>query len=180
MIFRQLLHEGLAAASYLVGCVAKGEAAVVDPSLSAETYTALAAEKGLQIVAVFETHMHADFFSTGRAIAALTGATMYVPRLADVQFPHQPIDDGDVVNIGNLVIQAVHTPGHTPEHTAYAVSDTPRSNAPWFVGSKSARGRTRNCRFVRANRNDKRPMRSGYDQRARDCEGLARQCFAAR
>ena len=133
MIFRQLLHEGLAAASYLVGCVAKGEAAVVDPSLSAETYTALAAEKGLQIVAVFETHMHADYFSTGRAIAALTGATMYVPRLADVQFPHQPIDDGDVVNIGNLVIHAVHTPGHTPEHTAYAVSDTPRSNAPWFV-----------------------------------------------
>ena len=73
MIFRQLLHEGLAAASYLIGCVAKGEAAVVDPSLSAETYTTLAAEKGLQIVAVFETHMHADFFSTGRAIAALTG-----------------------------------------------------------------------------------------------------------
>ena len=133
MIFRQLLHEGLAAASYLIGCVAKGEAAVVDPSLSAETYTALAAEKGLQIVAVFETHMHADFFSTGRAIAALTGATIYVPRLADVQFPHQPIDDGDVVNIGNLVIRALHTPGHTPEHTAYAVSDTPRSNEPWFV-----------------------------------------------
>jgi hydroxyacylglutathione hydrolase len=53
--------------------------------------------------------------------------------LADVQFPHQPIDDGDVVNIGNLVIRALHTPGHTPEHTAYAVSDTPRSNEPWFV-----------------------------------------------
>ena len=133
MIFRQLLHEGLAAASYLIGCVAKGEAAVVDPSLSAETYTALAAEKGLQIVAVFETHMHADYFSTGRAIAALTGATIYVPRLADVQFPHQPIDDGDVVNIGNLMVRALHTPGHTPEHTAYAVSDTPRSNEPWFI-----------------------------------------------
>ena len=133
MIFRQLLHEGLAAASYLIGCVAKGEAAVVDPSLSAETYTALAAEKGLQIVAVFETHMHADYFSTGRAIAAQTGATIYAPRLADVQFPHQPIDDGDVVNIGNLVIRAMHTPGHTPEHTAYVVSDTPRSSKPWFV-----------------------------------------------
>jgi len=133
MIFRQLLHESLAAASYLIGCTAQGAAAVVDPSLSAETYTALAAEKGLQIVAVFETHMHADYFSTGRAIAALTGATIYAPRLADVQFPHQPIDDGDVVNIGNLVVRAIHTPGHTPEHTAYAVSDTPRSNEPWFV-----------------------------------------------
>ena len=133
MIFRQLLHEGLAAASYLIGCVAKGEAAVVDPSLSAETYTALAAEKGLQIVAVFETHMHADYFSTGRAIAAQTGATIYAPRLADVQFPHQPIDDGEVINIGNLAIRAMHTPGHTPEHTAYVVIDTPRSTEPWFV-----------------------------------------------
>lgn len=133
MIFRQLLHEGLAAASYLIGCVANGAAAVVDPSLSAETYTALAAEKGLQIVAVFETHMHADYLSTGRAIAALTGATIYAPRLADVQFPHQAIDDGAVINIGNVVVRAMHTPGHTPEHTAYVVSDAPRSTEPWFV-----------------------------------------------
>ena len=133
MIFRQFMHEGLAAASYLIGCVAKGEAMVVDPSLDAESYITVAAEKGLQIVAVFETHMHADYFSTGRAIAALTGATIYAPRLADVQFAHHPIDDGDTVNIGNLVVRAVHTPGHTPEHTAYAVSDTPRSNEPWFV-----------------------------------------------
>lgn len=133
MIFRQLLHEGIAAASYLIGCTATGEAAVIDPLLSAETYTVLAAEKGLQITAVFETHMHADYFSTGRAIAALTGATIYAPRLADVRFPHQPIDDGDEVKIGNLVVRALHTPGHTPEHTAYVVSDTPRSNEPWFV-----------------------------------------------
>jgi len=133
MIFRQLFHEGMAAASYLIGCIAKGEAAVIDPALPAETYITLAAEKGLQIKAVFETHMHADYYSTGRAIQALTGATIYAPRLADVQFPHHPIDDNDEFHIGNLVVRAIHTPGHTPEHTAYAVSDTPRAARPWFV-----------------------------------------------
>lgn len=133
MIFRQLFHEGMAAASYLIGCIAKGEAAVIDPALPAETYITLAAEKGLQIKAVFETHMHADYYSTGRAIQALTGATIYAPRLADVQFPHHPVDDNDEFHIGNLVVRAIHTPGHTPEHTAYAVSDTPRATRPWFV-----------------------------------------------
>jgi len=133
MIFRQLFNERIAAASYLIGCIAKGEAAVIDPALPAETYATLAAEKGLQITAIFETHMHADYYSTGRALQALTGATIYAPRLADVQFPHQPIDDGDEVKIGNLVVRAVHTPGHTPEHTAYVVSDTPRTERPWFV-----------------------------------------------
>ena len=133
MIFRQLFHEGMAAASYLIGCIAKGEAAVIDPALPAETYITLAAEKGLQIKVVLETHMHADYYSTGRAIQALTGATIYAPRLADVQFPHHAVDDNDEFHIGNLVVRAIHTPGHTPEHTAYAVSDTPRATRPWFV-----------------------------------------------
>lgn len=133
MIFRQFMHEGIAAASYLIGCREKGEAMVVDPSLRAESYITVAAEKGLQIVAIFETHMHADYFSTGRAIAALTGATIYAPRTAEVQFAHSPLDDNDVVTIGNLLVRAIHTPGHTPEHTAYAVCDAPRGNEPWFV-----------------------------------------------
>ncbi|MFM2308537.1 MAG: hypothetical protein RLY87_657 [Chloroflexota bacterium] len=133
MIFRQLFVEPIAAASYLIGCIAKGEAAIVDPGLPAEEYVTLAAEKGLRITAIFETHMHADYYSTGRAIQALTGATIYAPRLADIQFAHQPIDDGSEVHIGNIVIRALHTPGHTPEHMAYVVSDTPRSDKPWFV-----------------------------------------------
>lgn len=133
MIFRQLFNESIAAASYMIGCIAKGEAAVVDPSLPAEVYATLAAEKGLQITSIFETHMHADYYSTGRALQALTGATIYAPRLADIQFPHHPIDDGDEVHIGNLIVRALHTPGHTPEHTAYVVSDTPRTERPWFV-----------------------------------------------
>ena len=133
MIFRPLYLEPVAAASYLIGCIAKGEAAIIDPGLPAEQYVTLAAEKGLRITAVFETHMHADYFSTGRAIQALTGATIYAPRIADVRYAHEPIDDGTEVHIGNIVIRALHTPGHTPEHMAYLVSDTPRAANPWFV-----------------------------------------------
>jgi hydroxyacylglutathione hydrolase len=133
MIFRQLLNESVAAASYLIGCAATGEAAVVDPSLPAEHYALLAADKGLRITTIFETHLHADYISTGRALAALTGATVRVPRTAEVAYEHQPLDDGDRLMVGNVAVTALHTPGHTPEHTAYLVSDTPRAERPWFV-----------------------------------------------
>ncbi|MFM2032230.1 MAG: hypothetical protein RLZZ297_995 [Chloroflexota bacterium] len=133
MIFRQYILDSVSAASYLIGCIAQGEAIVVDPSLAAEHYVTAAAEKGLRIVAVAETHMHADYYSTARAIQALTGATIYAPRIADVRFAHQAIDDGSEIRIGNLIIRAVHTPGHTPEHMSYTVTDTPRATEPWFV-----------------------------------------------
>lgn len=133
MIFRQLLNESIAQASYLIGCVATGEAAVVDPSLPAEQYALLAADKGLRITAVLETHMHADYFSTGRALARITGAQIYVPERADVRFPHQALTDGEVVQVGNVAIRALHTPGHTPEHMSYLISDTPRSEDVWFA-----------------------------------------------
>lgn len=133
MIFRQLLNESLAAASYLLGCAASGEAVVVDPSLPAEQYALLAADRGLRITIVLETHLHADYISTGRALAALTGATIALPRRAEARFPHRPLDDGDELRVGNLVVTALHTPGHTPEHTCYLVADPPRAARPWFV-----------------------------------------------
>jgi hydroxyacylglutathione hydrolase len=133
MIFRQLLNESVAAASYLIGCAAKGEAAVVDPSLPAEQYALLAADKGLRITYILETHLHADYISTGRALAALTGALIAVPRSAEVAYDHHPLDDGEQLMVGNIALTALHTPGHTPEHTAYLVSDTPRAERPWFV-----------------------------------------------
>lgn len=133
MIFRQFLNEPIAAASYLIGCTATGEAAVIDPSLPASTYALFAADKGLRINSILETHMHADYFSTGRALAALTDARLYVPQLAEAQFEHTPLHDGDCVQVGNIGIRALHTPGHTPEHMAYTVTDTPRAERPWFV-----------------------------------------------
>ncbi|MCS6846184.1 MAG: MBL fold metallo-hydrolase [Anaerolineae bacterium] len=142
MIFRQFLNEPLSAASYLIGCVATGEAAVVDPSLPAEDYILAAADKGLKITKVIETHFHADYFSTGRAIAALTGATIYAPSRDDIQgeatsatvlFDHVRVNDGDKIQVGNITLTAIHTPGHTPEHMSYAISDNPRAERPWMV-----------------------------------------------
>jgi len=133
MIFRQLLNEPIAAASYLIGCAATGEAAVVDPSLPAERYALLAADKGLRITHVLETHLHADYISTGRALAALTGARIALPRRAEAGFGHHPLDDGDELRVGSVAIRALHTPGHTPEHTCYLVADTPRADRPWFA-----------------------------------------------
>lgn len=133
MIFRQLLNESIAAASYLIGCVASGEAVVVDPGLPAERYALLAADKGLRITRILETHLHADYFSTGRALAAITGARIGLPRRAEARFDHDPLDDGDELCVGNVLIRALHTPGHTPEHTSYLVTDTARAEQPWFV-----------------------------------------------
>jgi hydroxyacylglutathione hydrolase len=133
MIFRQLLNEPIAAASYLLGCAATGEAAVIDPSLPAEQYALLAADRGLRIVAVAETHLHADYLSSGRALAALTGATLFLPRRAEARLAHTPLDDGQTIAVGRLALTALHTPGHTPEHTCYLVADTPRAERPWFA-----------------------------------------------
>jgi hydroxyacylglutathione hydrolase len=133
MIFRQLLDDRVAAASYLIGCVAAGEAVVVDPSLPAEQYALLAADRGLRITTVLETHLHADYISTGRALAVLCGARLRLPARAEARFAHDPIADGECVQLGKIAITALHTPGHTPEHTAYLVADTPRAERPWFV-----------------------------------------------
>ncbi|MCS6841771.1 MAG: rhodanese-like domain-containing protein [Roseiflexus sp.] len=142
MIFRQFLNEAVSAASYLIGCVQTGESAVVDPGLPPEEYLMAAADKGLRITAIVETHFHADYFSTGRALAALTGATIYAPSRDDIEneitgasvhYPHTRVRDGDEIRIGNIILRAIHTPGHTPEHMAYAVIDTPRSDQPWMV-----------------------------------------------
>ncbi|MCX7939853.1 MAG: rhodanese-like domain-containing protein [Thermoflexales bacterium] len=142
MIFRQFLNESISAASYLIGCAQKGVAAVVDPSLPPDVYLMAAADKGLRITTVIETHFHADYISTGRALAAQTGAVIYAPSRDDIEnditgasvhYPHIRVRDGDEIRIGNVVIRALHTPGHTPEHMAYLVIDTPRSNEPWMV-----------------------------------------------
>jgi hydroxyacylglutathione hydrolase len=133
MLFRQFLNESVAAASYLIGCSASGEAVVVDPSLPAEHYAFFAADKGLRVVAVLETHMHADYVSTGRALALLTGAQLYLPVLAEARLEHTPVSDRFRLTVGKVRLDALHTPGHTPEHTCYTVTDSARAAQPWFV-----------------------------------------------
>ena len=131
MLFRLIYDEGLAQAAYLIGCQRSGDAIVIDPERDVDRYLDLARAHGLRIVAVAETHIHADFLSGARELARQTNATVYVSGmggdawrsrwLEDV--PHRELVDGDRFEVGGIELQAVYTPGHTPEHLSYLVTD---------------------------------------------------------
>ena len=135
MMFKQFRYEPLGAASYLVGCVRAKEAVIVDPiaDVGTDFYVIEAADLGLSIIGVLETHVHADFRSCARELAELTGGTHWLHESAPVRYPFTPLRDGDTIEIGKVRITAIHTPGHTPEHTSYLITDTARSPDPWFV-----------------------------------------------
>ena len=133
MIFRQIIHDDLACASYLVGDEEAGVAAVVDPGFEVDEHLELARYLGVDIEHVLETHNHADHVSGHGRLAAATGATIHVHRSAAPAYDHEPLDDGDELVLGSLVIRALHTPGHRPEHTAFALVDTRRGEDPWAV-----------------------------------------------
>jgi glyoxylase-like metal-dependent hydrolase (beta-lactamase superfamily II)/rhodanese-related sulfurtransferase len=132
VIFRQLVHDDLGCASYLIGDEDEGVAAVVDPRLDIDEYLRLARFLGVRIEHIFETHNHADHVSGHGRLAAATGATIHIHRIASPDYDHDPIDDGWELRLGGITVRALHTPGHRPEHTAYAlIAD--RSEQPWAV-----------------------------------------------
>jgi glyoxylase-like metal-dependent hydrolase (beta-lactamase superfamily II)/rhodanese-related sulfurtransferase len=133
VIFRQLTHDDLGCASYLIGDSHAGVAAVVDPKLDIDEYLRLARYLGVHIDHVLETHNHADHVSGHGRLAAATGATIHIHRLAEAGYHHEPFEDGWELQLGGLVVRALHTPGHRPEHTAFALTDTDRSDEPWAV-----------------------------------------------
>ena len=133
MIFRQLIHDDLGCASYLIGDEDAGVAAVVDPRLDIDEYLRLARYLGVRIEHVLETHNHADHVSGHGRLVAATGATVHIHREADPEYDHEPFGDGWELELGSLRVRALHTPGHRPEHTAFALIDTARSNEPWAV-----------------------------------------------
>ncbi|HEU4973632.1 MAG TPA: MBL fold metallo-hydrolase [Baekduia sp.] len=133
MIFRQITHDDLGCASYLIGDEDAGVAAVVDPKLDVEEYLALARYMGVRIEHILETHNHADHVSGHGRLAAATGATIHVHRLAEPDYDHEPFDDGWELELGSVRVRALHTPGHRPEHTAFALIDTARGPEPWAV-----------------------------------------------
>jgi len=138
MIIRNFYDDSLAQASYLVACGATGEAAIIDPLRDIEPYLRMAKKLGLRITAAMETHIHADYLSGTRELSAGTGATMYLSDEGGVdwqyEFANEPkairLKDGDVITLGNLSLKAIHTPGHTPEHMAYLLTDHPVSDMP--------------------------------------------------
>ncbi len=133
MIFRQITHDDLGCASYLVGDEKAGVAAVVDPRFEIDEYLQLARYFGVAIEHILETHNHADHVSGHGRLAATTGATIHIHRLAEPDYEHEAFDDGDELEVGQLLIRALHTPGHRPEHTAFALIDRERGNDPWAV-----------------------------------------------
>jgi hydroxyacylglutathione hydrolase len=133
VIFRQLTHDDLGCASYLVGDHDAGVAAVVDPRFEIDEYLELARYLDVQVDHVLETHNHADHVSGHGRLAAATGATIHVHRLAEAEYEHEPFDDGFELELGSLTVRAIHTPGHRPEHTAFALIDRDRSEEPWAV-----------------------------------------------
>src|ERR671916_3019414 len=133
MLFRQLTHDDLGCASYLVGDEGAGVAAVGDPRLDIDEYLRLARYTGVHIDHILETHNHADHVSGHGRLAAATGATIHIHRDAAPDFPHEPFGDGRELDLGALRVRAIHTPGHRPEHTSFALVDTDRSEEPWAV-----------------------------------------------
>jgi hydroxyacylglutathione hydrolase len=133
VIFRQIVHDDLGCASYLVGDEDAGIAAVVDPKFEIDEYLALARYFGVSIEHVLETHNHADHVSGHGRLAAATGATIHIFREAGVEYDHEPFDDGFELELGSVVVQAIHTPGHRPEHSAFALVDRDRGDEPWAL-----------------------------------------------
>lgn len=132
MLFERFEDPDLSQYSYAVGCEALGEMAIVDPRRDVDVYLDFASAKGMKITHVLETHIHADYASGARELAERTGAEVHASaydegETFEVAFPHVDTRHGDAVEIGAVRIEAVHTPGHTPEHLSYLVYDGARS-----------------------------------------------------
>ena len=133
MLLRQIADPALAQYAYLIGCQRTGEAVLIDPERDVDRYVAAARAEGLRITAVAETHLHADFLSGARALADATGARLYLSAEGEADgwgsaWAHGRDDvtflrDGDTFAVGNVDVRAVHTPGHTPEHLSFVVTD---------------------------------------------------------
>jgi hydroxyacylglutathione hydrolase len=126
MYFEQFYLTCLSHASYMIG--SEGEAAVVDPQRDVDIYLKVADEQNLKIRHIFETHLHADFVSGHKELAARTGARIYIGARANAEFPHVPLTDGFEVKNGAVRIRALETPGHTPESVCLVISDDEQSS----------------------------------------------------
>ncbi|WP_035357752.1 MBL fold metallo-hydrolase [Edaphobacter aggregans] len=134
MILRQILQsQPVVAASYVFGCGGKGMAAVCDPVEDIEPYVRISQETGMKIRYVIDTHVHADHVSRGRKLAEVTGADYVLHASAGAQFQFHAVSDHDELEVGNVQIRVLHTPGHTPEHIVLVVTDKTRGPEPWFL-----------------------------------------------
>ena len=129
MFFKQIYEPGLAHASYMIGCQKTGECLVIDAKRDIDTYLEIAKQERLRITHLTETHIHADFLAGTRELASVTGAPMFLSDEGGSEwqydYAHQGLRDGDTFMVGNIKVEVMHTPGHTPEHISFLVTDTP-------------------------------------------------------
>lgn len=134
MFFQHVYDKSLAQASYFIGCQKAGVAAVIDAKRDVDTYLEIAKQNNMKITHILETHIHADFLAGSRELAALTGAQLYLSAEGgegwEYEFPHVGVKDGDIINVGNLKLEVLHTPGHTPESISFLLTDVPACEEP--------------------------------------------------
>lgn len=123
MFLRQFVNLGLGNSSYLLGSVKSGEAVVIDPQRDVDIYVKEAEISGLKIKFALETHLHADFVSGSRELAIATGASIAASAQANLEFPHIPLREGDCIEVGEIVIEVIETPGHSPEHISFLMRE---------------------------------------------------------
>ena len=133
MLFQQFLDDDLGCASYLVGDEAAGIAAIVDPPYAIEPVLEAAERHGVRIVRTVETHTHADHLSGHGRLALDHGVPVSIHPAAGAEYAHDPLEDGAEIELGEVTLRAIHTPGHRPEHTCLAVTDRSRADEPWLV-----------------------------------------------
>ncbi len=135
MIFKQYRHEPLNQASYLLGCWRMGVAFVVDPiqDLGPEFYRREARAFGISLRGVLETHIPADYLSCAGAVASEDGCPRYLFKGTPGRIDFLPLEDDQVLELGHVRVRVLHTPGHTPEHVSFLVTDVTRGDEPWAV-----------------------------------------------
>jgi hydroxyacylglutathione hydrolase len=133
VLFRQFVDDDLGCASYLIGDESSGEAVVVDPAYAVDQYLEAAEEEGLRLVRVLETHTHADHVSGHGRLALEHGLPVSLHPAAEPAFDFVPVEDGEEIAVGSVCVRVIHTPGHRPEHCAFAVIDRGRADEPWLT-----------------------------------------------
>ena len=133
MIFTQFVDDALGCASYLVGDESTGQAVVVDPAFAIEQYLEEAARRGARLVRTVETHTHADHVAGHGRLALEHELPVSIHAAAEAEYPHDALEDGSEISLGEVVLRCIHTPGHRPEHCCFAVVDGSRAPEPWLV-----------------------------------------------
>ncbi|NDI98960.1 MBL fold metallo-hydrolase [Flavobacterium sp. LaA7.5] len=137
MYFQHVYDKSLAQASYFIGCQAKGEAIVIDAKRDIDTYLEIAKQNNMKITHIAETHIHADFLAGSRELEAATGAKMYLSDEGgegwQYEFDHIGLKHGDTIKVGNLTLEVLHTPGHTPESISFLLTDHPATDKPIMI-----------------------------------------------